>query len=344
MTMVRHSVLGVCVLCAVAHADTWLVAEAPAAIPVSDAQAGVFRPGLMPAFGVYSEHGVIAVGARVRAGILRNGPAPGDHFADPGTGGLVTGGFALRTTLHGWWVEGVVGAGMTGHDSVPVYEAGAGWDFSRGALDFGPSVRLVHVVGNTSMDTFGSADLVLVGVDVQLGKSHPRRAVAPILPPPPPPPVEAVTPADPDDDRVLDADESCAGDPDGCPIGADIVVHDDRIVLDERVLFDTDHARVKTRGRELIAEIAALWHDHPEWVHLTIEGHADIRGTDEYNQDLSQRRAEHVRDVLVKLGFMADQMTPVGYGRSRPRDPGETPDAHQHNRRVEFVIQRGSEP
>jgi OOP family OmpA-OmpF porin len=339
MPLTRNVVFGLCVLGASARADTWLVAEAPAVIPVSDVQASVFRPGVMPALGAYVERGVLAFGARLRVGILRNGPAPGDHLNDPGVGGLATGGLALRATLHGWWVEGVGGGGITGHDVVPALELGVGWDFSRGSFDIGPSARYVRVIGNSSMDQFGSADLALLGVDVRFGKARPAR-VAPVEPVPPP--VEAVTPAEPDGDRLVDQDESCEGDPDGCPIG-DIVVHDDRIVLDERVLFDTDRARVRSRGRKIIGEIASLWREHPEWHRITIEGHADIRGNDEYNQDLSQRRANAVLDVLVKLGFTTDRVTAIGYGRSRPRDPGVTADAHSHNRRVEFVIERGSD-
>lgn len=343
MTITRHLIIGLCAVGSTAHAGPWLVAEAPAAIPVSDAQSGVFRPGLMPAFGVYADRGPLSFGARLRAGVLRNGPAPGDHLSDPGTGGLVTGSLAVRATSHGFWIEGVAGGGVTGRDFVPAMEAGVGWDFSRGAFDFGPSARYVHVVGNR-MDQFGSADLVLIGVDVQFGRARPQApVVVAALPPPPPPVAPAPVPAESDGDRVLDSDEACDQDPDGCPIG-EIVVHNDRIVLDERVLFDTDRAHVKTRGREIIGQITALWHDHPEWARMTIEGHADLRGTDEYNQDLSQRRAERVRDVMVKLGITADRLTPVGYGRSRPLDPGETTEAHAHNRRVEFVIEHGSQP
>jgi peptidoglycan-associated lipoprotein len=85
---------------------------------------------------------------------------------------------------------------------------------------------------------------------------------------------------------------------------------------------------------------------HPEWVQVTVEGHADVRGPNDYNQELSQRRAERAREVLVTGGFDAERVAAVGYGRSRPRDDGMTEAAHRRNRRVEFVIvkREGTEP
>jgi outer membrane protein OmpA-like peptidoglycan-associated protein len=333
---------------AAAHADTWVSAEAPAAIPVSDAQSGVFKPGVMPAFGLYLGNGRLAVGGRVRVGVLRNGPAPGDNLGDPGLGGLGTAGAALRVMLHGAWIEGVAGGGVTGHDVVPALEGGVGWSFSRGGFDIGPSARYVHVVADRGMGNFGSADLMLVGVDVTFGKARPQRAarIAPVIavapPAPPPPPAPEPAPVfELDHDRTLDVEPSCAEDPEGCPLETTAIeVHDDRIVLDERVLFDSGRAHVHSKGRDVIAEIGRLWRAHPDWSRLTVEGHTDVRGSDELNQELSQRRAERVRDVFVKLGFDIATLDAIGYGKSRPRDPGLTPEAHQHNRRVEFVIER----
>jgi len=159
------------------HADDWMVAEAPAAIAVSAAQEGVFRPGAMPAIGFYRDNGVGALGLRMRAGILRDGPAPGNNMKDPGVGGLGSVGAAFRVNLHGAWVEAVAGVGVTGHDTVPVLEAGVGWDMPVGPVDLGPSVRFVRVEHNDPMATLGSANLVLVGIDVQIGKDRKKPAV-----------------------------------------------------------------------------------------------------------------------------------------------------------------------
>lgn len=328
----------------VAYADSWFVAEAPAAIAVSDAQEGAFRPGLMPAVGVYASNERVALGLRMRAGILRNGPAPADNLADPGTGGLGTFGAAIRFGLGGGWVEGVGGGGITGRDVVPAVELGAGWTFDVGPVALGPSVRYARVLSRDPMSAFGTAELVLVGLDVKLGmdrasmRAHIRpesnSAIARAqMPPPRPEPI-----VERDKDFIVEHEASCAKVLDGCPVAPDIVVRDSRIVLSERVLFDLDRVRVRSSGRAIVAQIAQLWKTHPEWVHVTIEGHADVRGGDDYNQQLSERRARRVRDVLVANGCDPEVIDTIGFGRSRPRTPGNDEAVHRTNRRVEFVI------
>jgi outer membrane protein OmpA-like peptidoglycan-associated protein len=327
------------------RADGWLVAEAPAAVAISEPQSGLFRTGVMPALGAYTDNGIVALGLRMRAGVLRNGPAPAGQLGDPGMGGLGTVGVALRLALHGpWngpWIEGVAGGGITGRDVVPAIEAGVGWDFAAGPVDVGPSARYVRVVSRAPDASLGSANLLLVGIDVRFGKARPAlphgmamAAATPRVAPPPRPEVDR------DRDRVVEHEAGCDRDPDGCELAPQIVMHDDRIVLEERVLFDTDRARIRSQGREVIGELVRIWNEHPEWLRMTIEGHADVRGTDDYNLELSQRRAEHVRDELVRSGADPARISTVGYGRSRPVDPATSDEAHQHNRRVEFVIDR----
>jgi outer membrane protein OmpA-like peptidoglycan-associated protein len=330
-----------------ALADTWLVAEAPAALAVSDAQDGVFRPGAMPAVGIYADNQRFALGLRMRAGVLRNGPAPGRNLEDPGVGGLTTAGLAFRVSAYSGWAELVVGGGVTGRDLVPAIEAGVGWSFAAGSLDVGPSIRYVRVVSRDSMDAFGTAELALVGIDVRFGKQRATRPIGRVA-------SARVGVVEPplvlrDKDRAIDLDASCIDQLDGCSIaggagetlGEDIVILDDRIVIDERVLFDFNRARVRTRGRKVIVELMKIWKEHADWQHITIEGHADARGSDEYNLELSQIRADRVREVMVQLGCSADSISAIGFGRARVRDSGNTDEAHQRNRRVEFVIQRG---
>ena len=332
-----------------ASADRWMTAEIPASVAVSAMQEQAFRPGAMPAVGAYVSFGRFAIGARLRAGVLRDGAAPGGNMADPGVGGLVTAGVAGRFQVGGGgWIEVVGGGGVTGTDLVPTVEAGAGWFFDVAGLEIGPSVRYVRVVA-ASADAFGSADLVLVGADVTIGRARERVVQAPIVVARDvtPPPTPTVTP---DDDRIVDHAASCADliefldEGSGCGEGSAVQVAGDRIILDDRVLFDTDHARVRSAGREVIRAIAKAAAQHPEWETITIEGHADVRGDDDYNQALSEKRAERARDVMVRAGFPEDRVKAVGFGRSRPRDPGTTDEAHHHNRRVEFVIDRAPHP
>src|SRR4051812_27047354 len=124
------------------HADTWMSAELPTAVAVSDVQEQTFRAGAMPAVGGYlslGEH--FSLGMRARAGVLRNGSAPGGNFMDPSTGGLVTAGFAARAIAGGAFFEVVAGGGVTGSDVVPAFEAGTGYMFDFEHLAVGPSAR-----------------------------------------------------------------------------------------------------------------------------------------------------------------------------------------------------------
>lgn len=325
------------------------MAEAPAAIAVSEAQQGVFRPGAMPAFGAYADNGWVAIGARLRAGILRNGPSPGNGLADPGVGGLLTAGLAMRVHARGAWVEAVGGGGVTGEDLVPSVEAGIGYTFAIGAYDVGPSARFVRVIARDEMSAFGSADLALVGVDISWGKKRAPKPLGAVVAEPvvrgePAVAVDAVGFAESDGDRVVEArEQSCAERMDGCPFSEHVMVFEDRIVLDERVLFDFGRARVRSTGRAVIAEIARMWRAHPEWERITIEGHTDVRGSDAFNQELSTRRANLARSVLEQQGFDASSIDAVGFGRSRPRVEATDEREHEKNRRVEFVIERRTE-
>jgi len=338
-----------------ASADKWMSAELPTAVAVSDVQEQAFRPGAMPAVGAYLSLGShFAVGVRGRAGVLRDRVASplGGNRMDIQTGGLATAGLAGRVIFGGAYFELVAGGGITGSDVVPTFEGGIGYMFDFAHLSVGPGARYVRVQASSS-DALGSADLVLVGIDVQFGHDHPRAIprepaveVGLWTPPPAPPPApEPKLAYDPD--RIVDSLPSCADlleyldNASGCGDGT-VEVIGDRIILDERVLFDTDHAHVHAEGRAMIRAIVKAAAQHPDWLMLTIEGHADVRGTDGYNQALSETRAERVRDQMVKSGFAADRIKTVGYGRTHPRDAGTTPEALHRNRRVEFVIDRAA--
>ncbi len=153
--------------------------------------------------------------------------------------------------------------------------------------------------------------------------------------------------ADNDRDGILDVDDACPDEPevvngvddeDGCPDEGLIEMHDDRIVLEERLLFDTERAKLRPGALRVLQAVVELWRQHPEWTRLRIEGHADDRGPEEFNLYISEKRARVVRRRLVELGIPQDIIEAVGYGESRPRVQGHSEEAHQANRRVEFVV------
>lgn len=152
---------------------------------------------------------------------------------------------------------------------------------------------------------------------------------------------------DNDGDGFLDADDTCpneretingVNDHDGCPDEGVIELVDDRVILEERVLFDFGRARVKRAARPVLEAIVNLYRQQGDWTRMRVEGHADSRGDAAFNLALSERRAQNVRDELVRLGAPGGIIDFVGFGASRLRDQGSTEEAHARNRRVEFVV------
>ena len=85
----------------------------------------------------------------------------------------------------------------------------------------------------------------------------------------------------------------------------------------DRVRFDLDSYAVTPDGEATLQEQAALLQQYPQVV-VTIEGHADERGTREYNLALGERRADAVRNYLIALGIPSDRVQVVSYGKERP--------------------------
>ncbi|HEY5618815.1 MAG TPA: OmpA family protein [Vicinamibacterales bacterium] len=103
------------------------------------------------------------------------------------------------------------------------------------------------------------------------------------------------------------------------------------------VLFDFNKATLRPGAREKLAKIAGIVLAHPGLT-TQAEGHADSIGTDGYNQQLSERRAESVRSFLVQQGLVAEAVTATGFGESRPVATNGTAAGRQQNRRVELVV------
>src|SRR5262249_56345665 len=157
----------------------------------------------------------------------------------------------------------------------------------------------------------GAAGMALVGLEISfLDGARPATVLAQAAPPPAPPPPppapepEAAEPEpapepDRDGDGIADRADACPDEPetvngvedaDGCPDVGEFVVENDRIVLEETVLFDVNRARVKHSGQRVLAAIAALSRQHPEGARMLAEGHADVRGTAGCDDWLSRHR------------------------------------------------------
>ncbi len=103
------------------------------------------------------------------------------------------------------------------------------------------------------------------------------------------------------------------------------------------VLFDTGSHTLKPGAREKLAKISGILLAHPGLT-LQIEGHTDSVGSDEFNQLLSERRADSVRDFLAEQGVPVSSITARGFGKTQPVASNDTPEGRQRNRRVELVV------
>ena len=103
------------------------------------------------------------------------------------------------------------------------------------------------------------------------------------------------------------------------------------------ILFDFNKDQLKPEAREKLAKVCGILSVAGGY-NLSIEGHTDSKGTDEYNQKLSERRAQNVSSYLSTCGLPQAHLTSRGFGKMQPIAPNETAEGRQQNRRVEIVI------
>jgi len=105
------------------------------------------------------------------------------------------------------------------------------------------------------------------------------------------------------------------------------------------IYFDFASDKIKPESEPVLREIADALNHNPTWK-LRVEGHTDNIGGDDYNLNLSQRRAEAVKQALLtRYHIAADRLTPQGFGATRPKEPNDTLAGRARNRRVELVRQ-----
>jgi len=147
-------------------------------------------------------------------------------------------------------------------------------------------------------------------------------------------------PKDSDGDGVFDSADACPNTPAGARVdekGCQYVITE-TVSVELEVLFPTNQATIDPVYYDEINRVADFMTLFPS-TSATIEGHTDDQGAADYNQDLSQRRADAVKKVLVEeKGIAASRLNAVGYGESRPRADNSTAEGRQQNRRVVAVI------
>lgn len=222
-----------------------------------------------------------------------------------------------------------------GSDSV--WNIGAGVNVPlTDRLSWRNSLRNYYFSGRDSEDQdlgFASALVYRFGGSKAAQRSSAEPTPAPEVAP-------ATAPADADNDGVSDSNDSCSDTPrsyavdeDGCPIAIEEVARVELLVT-----FDFDKADVKPEFLSEIEDVAVFMEQHPDVV-VELEGYTDSRGTEAYNLDLSQRRADAVRATLIdRFDVAASRVTARGFGESQPVASNDTDAGRASNRRVITVI------
>ncbi len=156
-----------------------------------------------------------------------------------------------------------------------------------------------------------------------------------------------------DDDRdgIPDAQDKCPKeketingfeDEDGCPDEGDtnVEVTSEKVTINTKIMFGFDSDRIRQESFSILNQVALTLKANPQLERIRIEGHTDLKGSDEYNIELSQRRSESVLTYLVAQGVTPSRLEAVGYGEMRPVIDAVSTEADTKNRRVEFTILR----
>lgn len=246
--------------------------------------------------------------------------------------------FYVRTgTLNRPGFDAAIGA------SVPVGETRSFW--------IGPFVRYLQVVQAPDRAGFDNRDsrTLAVGLTLEVSSGI-KREPAPVAEPvvvrevAPCPACEPVLVcSDRDKDGMPDSVDRC---PDvvglvedwGCPVYKNIVVHEGRIELKEKIYFAFDLATIEEVSYRVLDDVVQAMKDG-QGFRVDIGGHTDSAGSDAYNQGLSERRAGAVVDYLVAHGVPKERLTSKGFGESVPIDDNKTVSGRENNRRVEFLVQ-----
>lgn len=201
---------------------------------------------------------------------------------------------------------------------------GMRWMITR-ELGLRAEARMLYSLDESNKDT-----LLSVGINYYFGQTS-AAAPAPA----------AVVDADEDGDGVLDADDQCPGTPagtrvdaKGCPLPVAQVAS-----IKLMVNFGFDSTRVEERYFADLGELATFLKRFED-VYVDIEGHTDSTGPEDYNQALSQRRAQAVVDLLVnEHGIAPQRLEAKGFGESQPVADNSTEEGRAENRRVMATLE-----
>lgn len=152
---------------------------------------------------------------------------------------------------------------------------------------------------------------------------------------------------DNDLDQIPDSRDKCPlkpevyngfEDADGCPDKGKVVIDGSNIVILEKIQFATASDKILPQSLPIIEAVAATLKGHPEFLVVEVAGHADERGADQYNLELTKKRAASVVRALSERGLAVSRLVSQGYGEYCPLDKRSSYAAWEKNRRVDFKV------
>ena len=140
---------------------------------------------------------------------------------------------------------------------------------------------------------------------------------------------------DNDEDGLLDPDDDCPSDPlNKCAVRRT----ECSIVILDKIHFEFNKAVIKPVSYPILDAVADVLRTNRSIRVIEVQGHTDSVGTDDYNQDLSARRAQSVATYIVGTGVATSRLVPKGYGEDQPIDTNSNNRGRANNRRVEFIM------
>lgn len=226
---------------------------------------------------------------------------------------------------------------IEGRGNHPFVDAGVG---AKVALAEGLALKLEALyIASGNREEFGSSLALLAGLSMSFGEK--AQKAAPVVEEPVAPAAEpivavvapVVIDGDDDNDGVKNSADKCpnspansAVDPDGCPV-----------IVDLHVNFEFDSAVVSNQSLKDVEKFAEFLNIYANY-NARIVGHTDNMGPDSYNQSLSEKRANAVKDLLVNEGVDTTRISATGMGESNPTASNDTKEGRAQNRRIEAEL------
>lgn len=145
---------------------------------------------------------------------------------------------------------------------------------------------------------------------------------------------------DMDGDGVADVTDQCPLTPgptsnNGCPVISEEV----KSIFDKAMYIEFEYGKsdIKAESYAILNEVVRVMNENPTF-HLALGGHTDSKGSDEFNMELSVKRAKAAYDYLLSKGISASRLESAGYGETSPIDTNDTEEGRARNRRVEFKV------